>query len=113
MKKYIINGIIVIVVVFISINCFSQSNKSINVKEWGAKGDGTSDDYFALLKIADTVSKMGNAEVFFPAGVYKINQYHDGKNTLKDILFKNCDGLKITGQNAVISVFGNFYRPIT
>jgi hypothetical protein len=113
MKKYIIKMITVIVVVLISINCFSQSNKSINVKEWGAKGDGISDDYYALLKIADTVSKMGNAEVFFPAGVYKINQYHDGKNNLKDIIFRNCNGLKITGEKAIISVMGNFYRPIT
>jgi hypothetical protein len=106
-------AIIVTVVFFISIDCFSLPNKYINVKEWGVKGDGVSDDYFALLKIADTVSKMGAAEIFFPAGMYKIGRYHDGKTGLKDIVFTNCNGLKITGQNAVISVFGNFYRPIT
>ena len=113
MKNYLIKSAVLSFIFFVSSNCFAFSQNTINVMDWGAKGDGVSDNYFVLLKIADTVSKMKTAEVIFPAGVYKINQYHDGKNNLRDIIFKNCDGLKITGKNAVISVFANFYRSIT
>ena len=84
-----------------------------NVKDFGAVGDGKTDDYSALLKVVDFINSKGTGEVYFPDGTYYIAEYHDGKNDLQDLQFKNCDSLYIHGSNAVISVNGNFNRSVT
>lgn len=89
---------------------FFAAHLDINVKNWGAKGDGKTDDYPILLKIADAASKAGSATVYFPSGDYYIAPYHTKNRTIRDIEFKNIDGLKIWGDNAKISVNGNFTR---
>jgi hypothetical protein len=82
----------------------------INVKKFGAKGDGVTDDYQALLSMAKYVNSKGGGDVVFPKGVYYIAAYHTQDNKLNDIEFNNCNGLTITGKDAVISVNGNFKR---
>jgi hypothetical protein len=65
------------------------------------------------LKVVDFINSKGTGEVYFPAGTYYIAEYHDGKNNIQDLQFKNCDSLYIHGSNAVISVNGNFNRAVT
>jgi hypothetical protein len=46
------------------------SNYSANVKDWGALGDGVSDDTNAIANAIIFVSSSGGGDVFFPAGTY-------------------------------------------
>lgn len=49
-----------------------QGELVINVKDYGAVGDGTTDDA-AAIQAAVTASYAAKAEVFFPAGTYRID----------------------------------------
>ncbi len=92
---------------------FAQNKVYVNVKDFGAVGDGKSDDYPALLKVVDYINSKGTGEVYFPPGNYYIAEFHNGKDSVRDLQFKNCDGLYIHGSNAVISVNGSFNRSVT
>ena len=68
---------------------YNQNGLKINVKKYGAKGDGATDDYLAIKKAVDAINAAGGGELFFPKGTYYIDQYvipansylktHDGK----------------------------------
>ena len=45
----------------------------VSVKDFGAKGDGTTDDYVAIQAAFDSVSASGET-LYFPAGTYLISQ---------------------------------------
>ena len=49
-------------------------NKIWNVKDFGAKGNGRSDDYTALQRAVNTVIRAGGGTIFVPAGTYSISQ---------------------------------------
>ncbi|MCW3462075.1 glycosyl hydrolase family 28-related protein [Chitinophaga nivalis] len=48
----------------------SQVGNTLNVKSYGAKGDGVSDDTKAIQQCFDEAKKSDKATVFFPAGDY-------------------------------------------
>ena len=50
---------------------FTNSSKYLNVRSYGAKGDGTTDDTAAIQK-AVNAAKNGQKTVFFPAGFYNV-----------------------------------------
>jgi hypothetical protein len=102
-----------ILTITVSERGFAQKKICVNAKDFGAAGDGKKDDYAALLKIVHYINSKGTGEVYFPAGNYYIAEYHDGKNDIQDLQFKNCDSLYIHGSDAVISVNGNFNRDLT
>ncbi len=98
---------------------------AIDIKSLGAKGDGVSDDYPALLAASKAI-KSGQT-LFFPVGVYKINRYAysvDGGATYKDsttgvditpiwgegqkIQWRNLQNVKIQSCGAVIDIKGDF-----
>lgn len=91
----------------------SNDYLKVNVKDYGAKGDGISNDYTAIMKAVDIINKNGGGEIYFPSGEYFINEYHNGINEIKNIIFKDCNRLVIKGDNAKISVKGNFNRTVT
>lgn len=82
----------------------------INIKDFGAKGDGITDDYEALLKASQYLNKIGTGILLFPKGKYYIAQFQSRTNTFSNIIFKNCNGLKIIGDSAQIIVNGDFDR---
>ena len=43
-----------------------------NVKDFGAAGNGRSDDYAALQRAVNTVLRAGGGTVYFPAGTYRM-----------------------------------------
>lgn len=46
------------------------SRPSVNVRDYGAKGDGTTDDKLAIQKANNAVAALGGGTVVFPAGTY-------------------------------------------
>jgi hypothetical protein len=82
----------------------------LNVKDFGAKGDGISDDYNALIAASGAINKNGGGTLFFPRGTYYIKPYNTQQKKYPNIEFINCNGVNVIGDHAVISVNGNFKR---
>lgn len=109
MLRSLLKFIFFVVLFLVSVGAYSQK---INVKDWGAKGDGMTDDYLAIKKVVEQINKAKGGEVYFPPGTYLINRYNDAE-IFEDLEYKNCDGLVIHGNNATISVKGDIKRRVT
>ena len=44
-----------------------------NVKDFGAKGDGTTDDTLAIRQAIDYVKSQNGGQIYFPSGVYDLS----------------------------------------
>jgi hypothetical protein len=51
-----------------------EQNSVWNVMDFGAAGDGQTDDYEALRRAVDTVLSAGGGTVYFPEGTYRLSQ---------------------------------------
>jgi polygalacturonase len=60
----------------------TKPNPSYNVRNFGAKGDGTTKDTTAFQKALDTCAVLGGGEVFVPAGKYLIGSIQMGNRTI-------------------------------
>jgi Endopolygalacturonase len=47
--------------------------ESISVKDFGAVGDGVTDDTAAIQAAIDAVYGMGGGRLLFPSGTYKVS----------------------------------------
>lgn len=85
-----------------------------NVKDYGARGDGTTDDYAAIKAAAAAFQAAGKGTLFFPPGTYLINQHRitsgAGANGVTDIEFTGLNGALVSGYGAKIEVKGAFNR---
>ncbi|TFE70702.1 glycoside hydrolase family 55 protein [Methylacidiphilum caldifontis] len=54
------------------VNPASWPSKILSIREYGAKGDGKSDDSEALRKVLKAAESNGGAIVYIPAGIYKV-----------------------------------------
>lgn len=96
----------------------------VSVKDFGAKGDGLSDDYDALLGAAEHMSRpeSNGKTLIFPYGTYRIDRYaiyaygSEKGNGVEHIRYHDCRDIKIVGcPNAdglkpKIDVKGDFLR---
>ncbi|WP_432712763.1 glycosyl hydrolase family 28-related protein [Pedobacter sp.] len=82
----------------------------VNVQRHGAKGDGVTDDYKALLSAYNAINKQGGGQLYFPKGRYFIKPYHTKDNTVLDLILQDCKMLEIKGDQAIIEVNGAFHR---
>ena len=88
-----------------------------DIKQFGAKGDGVTDDYTAIRGAAAFISQPENAgkTIYYPPGDYKINQVIN-RNLIPDaaqsdflnIRYVNVQNIKLIGCNAIIDVKGDF-----
>ncbi|HBV14169.1 right-handed parallel beta-helix repeat-containing protein [Chryseobacterium carnipullorum] len=92
---------------------FLNAQNPINVKKYGAKGDGKSDDYPAFVQAINDAIKQKNSEITIPYGTYFVShaleiQYVD--NTMKIKGLKDSKGklpiIKINKYSDIISVKG-------
>jgi hypothetical protein len=84
------------------------------VRNFGAKGDGVTDDYNALQAAAAAVCQAPRATLLFPEGTYLINRYRitggRNQNSVQNIRYVGCHGTTISGVRARIEVQGDFRR---
>lgn len=59
----------------------SLSGETVNVKEFAAKGDGSTDDTVAIQAAMDAINAIGGGCVYFPPGTYILTQVTVGDNT--------------------------------
>ena len=73
-KKNLVNVLIIFVVVLVNTSMYSQNpnNTYLNIKSFGAKGDGKTDDTPALLKAMEAATQT-EGTVYFPHGNYLIH----------------------------------------
>ena len=105
----------ILALVAISEQTLSQRKKKYSlVTDFGARADDKTDCYPAFVRAAAVLSKAGGGVLVIPKGRYYIASYKihggDAKNTIDDIVFRNCTDLEIIGNNSIIRVNGNFSR---
>ncbi|WP_312185332.1 right-handed parallel beta-helix repeat-containing protein [Sphingobacterium sp.] len=83
-----------------------------NVKAYGAKGDGKTNDYFSILKAVDKLNKQGRGKLIFPKGVYYIDKFSSKNSEFSDIQFTNLTLLEIVGNNSKIVLNAKFHRGV-
>jgi hypothetical protein len=69
----------------------APSSPMFNVKDYGAKGDGSTDDTSSIQSAIDAASTAGGGTVWFPAGTYMVTP------TTNPALTVTTDGIKLVG----------------
>jgi hypothetical protein len=85
------------------------------VKDFGAVGNGITDDYDAIKNAAAAIcAAPAGSSLVYPPGRYRIARHKVDagplKNSVTDITYSNCRSVSITGYGAVIDIEGNFRR---
>src|SRR5687768_9840077 len=93
----------------------AQSGTTFTPETFGARGDGRTDDYDALKRLAAAVSRAGGGNVRFGRGRhYLIDRIQvwggPNRNDLTNILFNRCRGLTIDLNGSTVHVKGDFHR---
>lgn len=73
----------------------------VSVKEFGAKGDGKTDDRLSIQAAIDAVNKAGGGVVNFPEGIYIVNAPNKGNWEPQIKLYNN---LKLNGEGMYKSI---------
>jgi polygalacturonase len=94
-----------------------SNGQVINVKKFGAKGNGKANDYAAIQKAIAELHRIKSGILFFPKGVYKVDevfrQDEMGKvlNGKSHFFFIGLKNISIKGeQGTVISIKGNYHK---
>ena len=91
--------------------CRLFASFDFNVRDFGAKGDGKTDDTAAIQKAADAAVKSqkgsyDNRSLYFPPGIYKVK----GQITLRNISLRGKDAvITQTDRNAVTFWYTDFW----
>lgn len=92
MKTIVMN----LIVLLLSLN--ANSNGIINVKDFGAKGDGIHDDTKAIQSAIDAASPLSMVSIYFPEGTYSIASYTCTNNFLENFCIKLHSNLTLKGE---------------
>lgn len=86
-----------------------KCGESYNVKDFGAKGDGTADDTRAIQSAIDYVMEHGGGTLYFPNGHYRLATLQDTCNVKAHLIIKPIQTpgtrdyvmIKLQGENSV------------
>jgi hypothetical protein len=99
-----------LVLLFLSLGSHCQLFLSKSIKDFGAKGDGRTNDHEAFKNAAKFFSdRKGNGKLIIPKGIYVVGKQVKGANGAawlgEDVLsFKGCKNFAIEGKNASIKL---------
>lgn len=82
----------------------------IHVKDFGAVGDGVTNDYDALKKAWQECSNRDHVTLLFDPVDYYIDEYVTNTNDVEDLFIRNVSSLTIDGRGATIRTKGDFHR---
>lgn len=92
----------------IEVSMPDTSFKNVSVKDFGAVGDGISDDTYQVQSAIDYVAGNGGGVVYVPVGIYRVrtisivgNVMLTGESKTDSII-----RLRLSGENSVVT-FGN------
>lgn len=89
-------------------------NLSRHINEFGAVGDGVTDDYDAFVLATEYFNEKGSGKLILDPKTYKLDRYRviggDNANNLEPIYFENLDGFTIEGNGATIILKGDIHR---
>jgi hypothetical protein len=92
----------------------SKLKDVVSAKDYGAVGDGVTDDYNAIKKAVAALQTAGSGTLFFPKGTYFIDQYKiDGgpsANGIVDFALQNLNNVCISGYGATLVMKGGWTR---
>lgn len=88
----------------------------LNVRDFGAAGDGVTDDYEAMRAAAAALcAAPAGSRLVYPPGTYLVDRYRVFRgpvlNGVDDVVYRNCHGVTISGYGAKIEVKGDFFQP--
>lgn len=95
--------------------CAAQRGSEFTPEQFGASGDGRTDDHAALVRLASAVSRAGGGTIRFARGRrYRIDQVlatrEPNRVDIGHVAFIGCNGLTIDLNGATIDVKGDFHR---
>ena len=93
----------------------SAQGPTFTPEQFGARGDGRSDDYEAMHRLAAAVNAAGGGTIrFAPNRRYRLDRHITGRgatrNDVRHIAFTRCRGLHIDLNGSAIDVKGDFHR---
>ena len=77
----------------------------LNVKNYGAKGDGLMDDTKAIQSTINAASPLTKTTIYFPAGTYKIGSYTTTRNYLENYCLFLHSNIDIEGEGDQTIIF--------
>ena len=81
-----------------------------DLREFGARGDGATDDYPAWLGLVAAVNAAGGGTVVIPPGSYHFARHITSTNGVRPVAFAGCRDLHIRGYGARLDLKGDFQR---
>lgn len=75
-----------------------KANETISVTDFGAKGDGVTDDTTAVQAALDALPNPGGGVVYFPAGTYRLSTWTQFSTTVD---------IELLGDGAVVNLVSN------
>lgn len=95
----------------------SKKGAIINVKNFGAKGNGKANDYAAIQKAIAELHRIKSGTLFFPRGTYKVNEVFRQNekgivlNGKSNFFFTGLSNITIKGEKgSIISIKGDFHK---
>jgi hypothetical protein len=90
-------------VVTVDVTAVTGTEQTFSVQDFGALGDGVTDDAPAIRATIAAAIAAGGGTILFPPGIYLLNSFDPGPGAKTHFRLNNCDGLRFSGDGAVLS----------